>query len=238
MNKNIYIGIGFGLVLGTAAAFSGLNERNDHGSSATRTRAATAIPASSSRTETAPAIAAVAPAANAQIQSEEPAGIVGLGKIHATTGENAALSFEVGPDLLAFADTDSALIPVLRIDTTGNGEIDTRIRGSLEGNQAVIDAPDLGDLPLAEALWQIGMLHDGRYVAAVSSEDAQIEGVLPDGEFSALVAELDTTGDIGPKSEFSTAPQPEKPGIARRMVTAPVRAVKAAGRGLRRLLPF
>ncbi len=163
-----------------------------------------------------------------------PEPVTGLGKIFADFEERNALRFEVGQDLLALDGAPGTLTPVLRIDTSGDGEIDTRLFGRVYGNQAIIEADDQTETALATTRWQIGLLHDGKYVASADSSEAQLEGDLvaeaPEITVPVVPVLIDTDLDMAAESE--------KPGLARRVVTAPVRGAKAVGRGLGKLWPF
>jgi hypothetical protein len=108
-----------------------------------------------------------------------------LGDISLDRAGRPLISVELGPQLLEWAETrKGSLVPVLRFDTDADHSIDRTVRGRIDGARAVFDSPRLEGLDLRHGEWQMGILYvagadgeaeyDGRYLASVDSEDAQV----------------------------------------------------------------
>ena len=84
-----------------------------------------------------------------------------------------------------------ALRPVLLIDSDGDEKVDRSLRGRIDGELAVFDAPQLASADLRRAYWQVGIVYvagekgaegyDGRFVASTDSRSAKVrfDGVGP-----------------------------------------------------------
>jgi hypothetical protein len=104
---------------------------------------------------------------------------------------------------------------VLLWDTDGDGRVDRSARGRVEGDTAIFDDPGLADVNLELVRWQLGVRYvagaggdgklDGRYLASVDSDDANIAFIRDDKLKREEIA------DAGPPVE---APKPPvKPGL-------------------------
>jgi hypothetical protein len=115
----------------------------------------------------------------------------GLGRIVIRGGSDPSLTAELGPDLLAVVERNSGwLRPVLHWDSDGDGRVDRTLIGRLEGKTARFSGEALREVPLQDGLWQFGVVYkagdsgapqlNGRYVASVGSDSAQVERPGPE----------------------------------------------------------
>ena len=110
----------------------------------------------------------------------------GLGRIVIRGGSDPSVTAVIGPDLLEVVERNSGwLRPVLHWDSDGDGRVDRTLVGKLDGSTARFSGDALNEIPLRDGLWQLGIVYkagefgapqlDGRYVASVGSERAQVE---------------------------------------------------------------
>jgi hypothetical protein len=125
-----------------------------------------------------------------------------LGDISVERAGRPLISVEVGPSLLAFAEEHGgSLVPVILFDSDDDEKIDRTVRGRMEGSRAVFDSARLEEFSLRYAEWQLGIrfaagpdgdaAFDGRYLASVDSEHAQVayrrlDELAPVGAASAV----------------------------------------------------
>jgi len=114
-----------------------------------------------------------------------------LGDISLVRGDRPLVTVTIGGDIFdKVAQSNGALRPVLLWDNDGDGRVDRSAAGRLEGNLAIFDSPRLADVNLELTRWQLGVKYiagasgdralDGRYLASVESDDANIAFVRDD----------------------------------------------------------
>jgi len=108
-----------------------------------------------------------------------------LGDISVDRAGRPLISVEVGPSLLAFAEEHGgSLVPVILFDSDDDEKIDRTVRGRMEGSGALFDSPRLQEFSIRYGEWQLGIRFaagpdgdaelDGRYLASVDSDHAQV----------------------------------------------------------------
>ena len=108
-----------------------------------------------------------------------------LGDISVDRAGRPLISVEVGPSLLAFAEEHGgSLVPVILFDSDDDEKIDRTVRGRMEGSRALFDSPRLEEFSIRYGEWQLGIRFvagpdgdaefDGRYLASVDSDHAQV----------------------------------------------------------------
>lgn len=111
----------------------------------------------------------------------------GLGRIVIRgDGDQTVLSVDLGRDLTDFvAEHGGGLHPVVHYDGDGDGRVDRSIRGGVDEGGAWFGGAELGEIDFLNDLWQLGIVYragssgaasyNGRYLASVSSRNAQLE---------------------------------------------------------------
>ena len=139
-----------------------------------------------------------------------------LGDITLERGDRPLVTLTIGRDIFQKVErSNGTLRPVLLWDTDGDGRVDRSARGRVEGDTAIFDDPGLADVNLELVRWQLGVRYvagaqgdgklDGRYLASVDSDDANIAFIRDDKLKREELAEA------GPPVE---APKPPvKPGL-------------------------
>jgi hypothetical protein len=139
-----------------------------------------------------------------------------LGDITLERGDRPLVTLTIGRDIFRKVEqSNGTLRPVLLWDTDGDGRVDRSARGRVEGDTAIFDDPGLADVNLELVRWQLGVRYiagaggdgklDGRYLASVDSDDANIAFIRDDKLKREELAEA------GPPVE---APKPPvKPGL-------------------------
>jgi hypothetical protein len=139
-----------------------------------------------------------------------------LGDITLERGDRPLVTLTIGQDIFRkVAQSKGTLRPVLLWDTDGDGRVDRSARGRIDGDTAIFDDPGLADVNLELVRWQLGVRYvagdagngalDGRYLASVDSDDANIAFIRDDQLKREELAEA------GPPVE-APAP-PVKPGL-------------------------
>jgi len=139
-----------------------------------------------------------------------------LGDISLVRGDRPLVTVTIGQDIFdKVAESAGALRPMLLWDADGDGRVDRSAIGRLEGNLAIFDSPRLADVNLELTRWQLGVKYiagtggdralDGRYLASVESDDANIAFIRDDA------IEVEELAEATPPVE--TPAPPVAPGL-------------------------
>jgi hypothetical protein len=110
---------------------------------------------------------------------------VGLDSIFVHGGAEPKVTALLGKDIWSYvAKNGGEILPVVLYDSDGDGKVDRTLRGRIEGQTAVFDGAQVGEVDWRERRWQMGIRYsagatgkasdDRRYLASVEGNEAKV----------------------------------------------------------------